>query len=98
MCEAEVRQELTDEADPLPVDDDDDDENGGKGEEIEIDNAQEGGENSASKATTEGACAKDESARLKSVYLCKSGAPKLVIPGHTGYLTFATLFPEFTTW
>ena len=33
----------------------------------------------------------------KCVYTCKSAAPKLVIPGHTGYLTFATLFPEFTT-
>ena len=33
----------------------------------------------------------------KCVYTCKSAAPKLVIPGHTGYLMFATLFPEFTT-
>ncbi len=33
----------------------------------------------------------------RSVFLCKSAAPKLVIPGHTGYLTFATLFPEFTS-
>ena len=32
----------------------------------------------------------------KCIYTCKSAAPKLVIPGHTGYLTFATLFPEFT--
>ena len=32
----------------------------------------------------------------KYIYTCKSAAPKLVVPGHTGYLTFATLFPEFT--
>ena len=40
---------------------------------------------------------KDNGTYERYVYVCKSAAPKLVIPGHTGYLTFATLFPEFTT-
>ncbi len=31
----------------------------------------------------------------KTMYTCKSAAPKLIIPGHTGYLTFATLYPSF---
>ena len=39
---------------------------------------------------------KGNTSNQKYIYTCKSAAPKLVVPGHTGYLTFATLFPEFT--
>ena len=68
-----------------------------KNEEVE---AESTSDNRSGNDTKDNADSKADSkgnrSNQKYIYTCKSAAPKLVVPGHTGYLTFATLFPEFT--
>ena len=78
---------------------DDDEEEDFDMAEVEDENIREN-KNEDEKCTKDNGNSKDDvksnGNNQKFVYTCKSAAPKLVIPGHTGYLTFATLFPEFT--
>ncbi len=70
-------------------------------EAVDEDTMENNGENAEEEAQPETEGNGNDSTPLdkekcqKTMYTCKSAAPKLIIPGHTGYLTFATLYPAF---
>lgn len=94
-------QDEEDEDDDINDEDDDDVATGQEDEEVKEENSEmteiqnKNGNDKDNESAKGGDASKDNGNFQKSVYTCKSAAPKLVIPGHTGYLTFATLFPEF---